>query len=317
VRGHFKPLKLGLELATVVMLVCDSVASNAIKIMEDAGLSVTVKTGLPEDEIVKIIGEYNAMVVRSATKVTAKIIDAATNLKVIARGGVGLDNVDCKAAAAKGITVVNTPSASTNTVAELAIAMIFASARYIAQADAAMKAGRWEKKKFEGTEVSGKTLGIIGAGRIGTCTAEKAMAVGMHVIAFDPMIGLHPNPAIRMASFHEVLAQSDYLSLHVPYDKTKGPLLGAAEFAKMKKGMVLINASRGKVVSESALIEAIRNGTVSQAVIDVWEVEPTENKELAQMEQVVALPHLGASTKEGQLRVGIELALKIVDLLKK
>jgi D-3-phosphoglycerate dehydrogenase len=182
--------------------------------------------------------------------------------------------------------------------------MIFAAARYISQADSAMKAGKWEKKKFEGTEVAGKTLGIIGAGRIGTSTAEKAMAVGMRVVAFDPMIGLHPNPAIRMASMDEVLAQADYLSLHVP-------------FAKMKKGMVLINASRGKVVSEAALVDAIKNGTVSQAVIDVWEVEPTENKELVQMEQVVALPHLGASTKEGQQRVGIEVALKVVEILKK
>ncbi len=298
------------------VLVCDSVAKDAIKIMEDAGFTVEVKTGLPEDEIVKIIGSYNAMIVRSATKVTPKIIEAATNLRVIARGGVGLDNVDCKAAGAKGITVVNTPSASTNTVAEIAIAMIFAAARYIPQADAALKAGRWEKKKFEGTEVAGKTLGIIGAGRIGTSTAEKAMALGMRVVAFDPMIGLHPNPAIRMASFDDVLAQADYLSLHVPYDKSKGALLGSAEFAKVKKGMVLINASRGKVVSETALMEAIRNGTVSQAAIDVWEQEPTENKELAQMEQVIALPHLGASTKEGQQRVGIEVALKVVELLK-
>jgi D-3-phosphoglycerate dehydrogenase len=299
------------------VLVCDAVAKDAIKIMEDAGLTVDVKTGLPEEDIVKIIGQYNAMIVRSATKVTAKIVDAASNLKVVARGGVGLDNVDCKAAAAKGIAVVNTPSASTNTVAELAIAMIFAAARYISQADSAMKAGKWEKKKFEGTEVAGKTLGIIGAGRIGTSTAEKAMAVGMRVVAFDPMIGLHPNPAIRMASMDEVLAQADYLSLHVPFDKSKGPLINATEFAKMKKGMVLINASRGKVVSEAALVDAIKNGTVSQAVIDVWEVEPTENKELVQMEQVVALPHLGASTKEGQQRVGIEVALKVVEILKK
>lgn len=299
------------------VLICDSIAKDAIKIMESAALTVEVKTGLSEDEIIRIIENYDAMVVRSATKVTSKIIDAALNLKVIARGGVGLDNVDSKAATAKGIAVVNTPAASTNTVAELAIAMIFAAARYVAQADAAMKAGRWEKKKFEGTEISGKTLGIIGAGRIGTSTAEKAMALGMRVVAFDPMIGLHPNPAIRMASLDEVLAQADYLSLHVPFDKTKGALIGAAEFAKMKKGMVLINASRGKVVNESALADAIKGGIVAQAVIDVWEVEPTENRELVQMEQVVALPHLGASTKEGQQRVGIEVAMKIVDLLKK
>ncbi len=302
---------------TFKVLVCDSVAKDSIKIMEDAGLSVDVKTGLPEDEIVKIIGGYHAMIVRSATKVTAKILDAATSLKVVARGGVGLDNVDCKTAAAKNITVVNTPSASTNTVAELAIGMIFAAARYIAQADAALKQGRWEKKKYEGTEVAGKTLGVIGAGRIGTCTAEKAMAVGMKVVAFDPMIGLHPNPAIRMASFDDLLSQADYISLHVPYDKAKGALLGANEFAKMKKGVVLINASRGKVVSETALIEAIKSGIVSQAVIDVWEQEPTENKELVAMEQVVALPHLGASTKEGQQRVGIEVALKVVELVKR
>lgn len=302
---------------TLKVLICDAVAKDSIKIMEDAGLCVDVKTGLSEDEIVKIIDGYHAMIVRSATKVTAKILDAATSLKVVARGGVGLDNVDCKAAAAKNITVVNTPSASTNTVAELAIGMIFSAARYISQADAAMKQGRWEKKKYEGTEVSGKTLGVIGAGRIGTCTAEKAMAVGMKVVAFDPMIGLHPNPAIRMVSFDELLAQSDYISLHVPYDKAKGSLLGANEFAKMKKGVVLINASRGKVVSETALIEAIKSGIVAQAIIDVWEKEPTENKELVAMEQVVALPHLGASTKEGQQRVGIEVALKVVELVKK
>jgi D-3-phosphoglycerate dehydrogenase len=298
------------------VLVCDSVAKDAIKIMEDAGLVVDVKTGLPEDEIVKIIADYHGMIVRSATKVTAKIIDAAKGLQVVARGGVGLDNVDCKAAAAKGIKVVNTPSASTNTVAELAVAMIFAAARFIPQADGAMKQGRWEKKKFEGIEVAGKTLGIVGAGRIGTCTAEKAMALGMRVVAFDPMIGLHPNPAIRMVSFDEVLAQADFLSLHVPFDKARGPLLGAAEFARMKKGSVLINASRGKVVSESALMEALKSGQLAQAVVDVWEQEPTDNRELASMEQVIALPHLGASTKEGQQRVGIEVAMRVVELLK-
>jgi D-3-phosphoglycerate dehydrogenase / 2-oxoglutarate reductase len=299
------------------VLVSDSVAKDAIKIMEDKGLTVDVKTGLPEDEIVKIIGEYDAMIVRSATKVTAKIIDAARNLKVIARGGVGVDNIDCVAAEKKGIKVVNTPNASTNSVAELAVGMMFAAARFIAQADASMKKGGWEKKKFEGTELAGKTVGVIGAGRIGTSTAQKALAMGMKVVAYDPMIQKHSNQNIDMLKLDDLLARADYLTLHVPFDKTKGALLGKAEFQKMKKGVIIINASRGKVIDEAALLEAIKNGTVAQAAVDVWAQEPTDNKELVACEQVIALPHLGASTKEGQQRVGTEVAARVVELLKK
>lgn len=297
------------------VLVCDVIARDAIEIMESNNLIVELKLDQSEKDLIAIVADYQAVIVRSATEITSKIIEAAKNLKVIARGGVGLDNVDVKAAVAKGIKVVNTPSASTNTVAELVIGMIFAAARYIPQADASMKSGRWEKNNFEGTEISGKTLGIIGAGRIGTCAAEKAIALGMQVMAVDPSIKLHPNPAIRIVSMDELLAQANYISLHVPYERSFGPLITAKEFAKMKKGVVLINASRGKVVSETALIEALKENVVACAVIDVWEREPTDNTALVAMKQVIALPHLGAASKEAQQRIGLEMAMKIVELL--
>jgi D-3-phosphoglycerate dehydrogenase len=297
------------------VLVCDSIAKDAIKIMEDKGLQVDVKTGQTEDQLCQIIGAYDAAIVRSATKITAKVLDAGTNLKVVARGGVGLDNIDVKTAEKKNIKVVNTPEASTNSVAELAVGLMLSAARFIPQADASLKKGQWEKKKYEGHEIAGKTLALIGAGRIGAMTGEKAMALGMKVVAYDPFIQKHSNPRISMMSLDDCLREADYISLHIPYDKAKGPTLTKHEFAKMKKGVFLVNCARGGTVCEDGLLMALNDGTVAVAAVDVWAKEPTDNATLANHERVIALPHLGASTHEGQARVGGAVAQRIVDAL--
>jgi D-3-phosphoglycerate dehydrogenase len=300
---------------TVKVLICDSVSKDTIKTMEDKGLQVDVKTGQTEEQLCQIIGDYEAAVVRSSTKITAKVIDAGKKLKVVARGGVGLDNIDVKYAEQKGIKVVNTPEAATNSVAELAVGLMLTAARFIPQADASMKAGQWEKKKFEGFEVSGKTLGLIGAGRIGAMTGEKAIALGMKVVAFDPFIQKHQNPRIKMVSMDELLKESDHISLHIPYDKAKGPTITKNEFAKMKKGVILVNCARGGTVCEEGLLMALNEGIVAVAAVDVWAKEPTENRTLASHERVIALPHLGASTHEGQARVGGAVAQRVIDAL--
>jgi len=299
------------------VLVCDPVAKEAVKKMEDGGLTVDVKTEMSPEELLSTVADYEAMVVRSATKVTADVIAAGKNLKVIARGGVGLDNIDQEAAKAKGITVVNTPAASSVSVAELAMAHMLAISRFIPQANASMTAGKWEKKKFKGVELFKKTLGVIGIGRIGQEVAKRALGFEMKVLAYDPYLtqdklgGLD----VELVGLDQLLAEADYITLHMPHTDETHYLLGDAEFAKMKDGVRIVNCARGGVVKESALLQAMNSSKVAFAALDVFESEPVTGNEFTSLPNVSLTPHVGASTSDGQFRVGIEVAEKLIDLL--
>jgi len=300
------------------VLICDPVDEKSVEAMKEIpGVEVDVKTGMTPDELKSCVGDYNIIVVRSATKVTADVIEHCKNMKLILRGGVGLDNIDQEAAAKAGIKVDNTPAASSISVAELAFGQMLALARHISQADASMKSRKWEKKKFKGTELYQKTLGIIGIGRIGQELARRALAFDMDVLAYDIIIDRINLPAgIQKATFDELLAKSDYISLHVPFDKEKGALLSSAEFAKMKDGVILVNCSRGGVVDEKALADALKSGKVKAAAVDVFAKEPPEDDNpLYGFDNVILSPHIGASTAEGQARVGSELVEKIKEFV--
>ena len=310
--------KKKLEVDTKV-LVCDKISSESIEKMRSSGLTLDIKLGLSESELMGIVSEYDALIVRSSTKVTSSVINASSRLKLIVRGGVGVDNIDIGSAEKKNITVMNTPDASTNSVAELSLALILSLSRFIPQADSSMKKMLWEKKNLMGTEIKGKTLGILGAGRIGFCLASKALALGMNVIAVD-----HPeaNPSfreagIKMMSLKEVLQESDYVSIHVPFKKGTTPIIGRKELSYMKPSACILNMARGGAIDESALLEALNDNKISGAALDVWYDEPSSNEELITHKRVIALPHLGASTKEGQARVSSSVAKKTIDFFSK
>lgn len=298
------------------VLVCDSIAKSAIEKMRQAGLQVDEKTGMTPEELVAVVGGYEAMVVRSATKVKKNIVEAAKNMKVIVRGGVGVDNIDAEAAKASGIEVKNTPAASSASVAELAIGLMFACARRIPQATASMKAHKWEKKLFEGTELNGKTLGIMGIGRIGREVAKRAAALGMKVLAYDAFPPQAPVSDVTMVSMEELLRNADYITMHIPAAKD-GAVVGKPQFAMMKKGVAIINAARGGVVCEQALLEALNDGTVAAAALDVFATEPAENWPLIDHPNVILTPHIGASTREAQDRIGGEVADILIDWSRK
>ncbi len=300
------------------VLVSDTLAQEGIEIFKKAkGIEVDVKTGLTPDELRSIINSYDGLAIRSATEVTSDIINAAENLKVIGRAGIGLDNVDVGSASKRGIVVMNTPGGNTNTTAEHAITMMLSLARRVPQATMSMKEGKWEKKKFMGYEIFNKTLGIIGTGRVGTIVAQRAMGLRMNVIAYDPFIS--PEAAeklgIILVSFEELLEKSDFISVHTPLtDETKG-LINTEVIAKMKDGVFIINCARGGIVEEKALYNALKAGKVAGAALDVFEEEPTRNKKLLALENVICTPHLGASTDEAQRNVAISVAEQIVDFL--
>jgi len=287
------------------LLICDSVAASAIEAMRAAGVDVDVRDDVTPEALADIIGDYAGVVVRSRTKVRAPLIDKASKLRVIMRGGVGLDNIDVVYAQSKGIDVRNTALASSNAVAELALGMMFALARRIAEADASMKAGRWDKKLFKGAEVAGKTLGIIGYGRIGRLLGEKARALGMKVLAYDPYIQ-HED----IVSLDTLLQSADYVSLHLPHTAETHHLLSNKQLAMMKRGACVVQASRGGTVDEAALYEALVSRHLAGAALDVFAEEPPQNdllKKLVALPQVVATPHIGAATVEAQDRIGDEL----------
>ena len=302
------------------ILISDPVAPEAVKTMEQAGHQVDVKTELTPEDLLATIPEYDAIVVRSATKVTAAVIQAGTNLKVIARGGIGLDNIDVKEAEARGIEVVNTPAASSISVAELAIGHMFAVSRKIGFAHTNLREGNWVKKKCKGVELYGKNLGVIGAGRIGREVMKRAIALGMKVLATDPdesVLPLLQEMNVPLVALEELLPQSDYITLHLPLIPSTKNLLDTKEFGVMKKGVILINASRGGVVNEQALIKALEEGKVAGAGVDVFEKEPVDAENpLLHFDNVVLTPHVGASTVEGQFRVGMEVAQKVIEKLK-
>jgi D-3-phosphoglycerate dehydrogenase len=296
------------------VLISDPIAKEGVDLLKKSGLEVVEKAGLPPEELVKVIPEYHAIIVRSATKVTKEIIEAGKNLKVIGRAGVGLDNVDKDAAKAKGIKVVNTPAATSISVAELALGMMLGAARMIPQATASTKAGKWEKKKFHGFELYGKTLGIIGIGRIGMELAKRAQAMGMDIMAYDPYV--KTCEFAKLVSLDELLKKADYISLHIPKTNETANILNKAAFDKMKKGVAIINCARGGVVDEEALYDAIMAGTVRVAALDVFATEPAKDHKLFGLEQIIATPHIGAQTEEGQGRAGVQIAELVRDALK-
>lgn len=303
------------------ILVCDKISDEGIKLfnLED-DFEVDVKIGLKEDELVKIIPLYDAMIVRSATKVTRKIIEAAERLKVIGRAGTGVDNIDVEAATEKGIIVMNTPGANTVAAAEHAISMLMAIARKIPQADASMKQGKWEKKKFMGTEIRDKVLGIIGIGRIGSYVAKMAQGLNMEVIAYDPYISEDAarSLGVRLVSLDELLESSDFISIHTPLTPETKYMIDKEALMKMKPTAYLINCARGGIVKEDDLCEVLSAGRIAGAALDVFEEEPLPpGHPLTKLDNVVLTPHIGASTREAQEVVAIAIAQQIIDYFKR
>ena len=299
------------------ILITDKTENEVIQKLKDAGHDVTFNE-MDAATLLKEISKYNALMVRSRTKVVTDVVNAGAkgNLKVIGRAGIGVDNIDIQTAAKNSIKVVNAPTGSTESVAELAFGMMIAASRLIPQADHSMKQGLWEKKTFKGVELSGKTLGIIGIGRIGTELAKRAMAFNMKVVAFDKFITKSPMPKISLVSLDKLLKESDYISLHIPFVKEEGATIKEPDFEKMKDGVIIINCARGGVVDEQALLKYLNSGKVRATGLDVYATEPPTFKELVNHPKVVCTPHIGASTKEGQLRAGMicaEQMLKTLD----
>lgn len=289
------------------VLVCDSISAKAVERMRQAGLEVDVNDKITPEELLQVIGRYDAMVVRSRTKVRKAVLDAATQLKVVVRGGVGVDNIDVDYAKAKGVKILNTPGASTQAVAELSIAYLFAMARPIVQATASMREGQWEKSRFEGIELAGKVLGIVGMGRIGGAVAQRAAALGMQVLGYDSLPVKAP-PDVQMMALDELLAKADFLSLHIPLTESSRHMVNAEFIGKMKKGVRIVDCARGGVIDESALYDAIVAGHVAAVALDVFEAEPPTDRKLFELPQVIGSPHIGAGTKEATARIGDEVA---------
>jgi D-3-phosphoglycerate dehydrogenase len=291
------------------LIICDPLAPAATEAMRAAGIKVDVRDDITPEDLAAVIADYDAMVVRSRTKVRQSLIDKAANLKLIIRGGVGLDNIDVAYARSKGIEVRNTPAASSNSVAELTLGYLFALARQIPQVTASMKNCRWEKKTFsKGAELAGKTLGLIGCGRIGSLVARKAIFLDMDVL-FHCLPPFPDLPDAHNVSLDELLRRSDFISLHVPYTEETHFILCQEEFAKMKDGVYIVNCGRGVTVNEDALYDAIVSGKVAGAALDVFHDEKEDcGKRLMELPQVIGSPHVGAGTVEAKKRVGEEVA---------
>src|SRR3984885_3951079 len=302
------------------IMICDPISPKGIALFEQcAQFKVTVlKTRVPEAELLPMVADVEAMVVRSETKITRKVIEAAPKLRVVGRAGVGVDNVDVDAATQRGIVVMNTPSGNTISTAELTFSMLMSLARKIPQAHASMKAGEWNRKAFSGVELYNKTLGILGMGRIGTEVARRAIVFGMRVLAYDPYLTLSRANALQveLVELDEIFARCDFITVHMPMtEETKG-MINAAAFAKMKTGVRVLNCARGGIINETDLCEAVKSGKVAGAALDVYEVEPLPKEfPLRDLPQVIMTPHLGASTEEAQENVGIEVAEAITDYL--
>ena len=299
------------------ILISDKSSPSCAAVLREAGHTVDEKFGLAPDELMSIIGEYDGLIVRSATKVTAEVIKAAKNMKVIGRAGSGVDNIDVKAAVENDIIVMNTPGANTNAVVELTLAYMLGLGRHLYTASATMKDGKWEKKALAGTEVQGKTLGVIGYGKIGRQVAIKSRCLGMEVICFDPYVGreIIDQFGVRLvADLDELLHNADIISIHVPKSPETSNFISAKEFAKMKKGVYFINCARGGIVNEADLIKALDDGIVAAAGVDVYSTEPPTDLNLAKHPGVMCTPHIGASTKEAQENVGTQIAGQFVDM---
>jgi D-3-phosphoglycerate dehydrogenase / 2-oxoglutarate reductase len=301
------------------VLISDNLGDTGVQIFKAEGLNVDVKTGLTTEALKEIIGEYEGLVIRSATKVTADLLEAATNLKVVGRAGIGLDNVDIPAATKKGVVVMNTPGGNVVTTAEHAIAMMMAAARNIPQGTMTLKAGRWDKKYLQGRELTGKTLGIIGFGKIGSVVADRARGLKMRVVIHDPVIqpDVISTLGFESVTLEELYNQSDFITIHVPKSPNTANMISQKAFEMMKEGVMLINCARGGIVDEGALYDALKSGKVARAALDVFEVEPPAGDHpLLTLENVIATPHLGASTLEAQTNVAVAVANQIVAFLK-
>ena len=300
------------------VIVTDKLANEGINLLKEAGYEVKEGWDIPKEELPKIIGEYDAIVIRSATKVKGELLEAAKNLKVVGRAGIGLDNVDLDKCKERGIIVRNTPNATTDTVAELALAYMFALARPIVKATTTLKEGKWAKKELEGTELLGKTLGIVGCGRIGSALARKCHAIGMKVVGCD-VVEIH-EACVDQCEMEDVFTQADYISLHLPLLPDTKHIINKDTIAKMKDGVCIINCARGGTLDEQALYDAIKSGKVRGAALDVWEKEPIEleaSKKLLELDEVIGSPHIGAQTNEGQERAGVQVAEAVIEELKK
>jgi D-3-phosphoglycerate dehydrogenase len=299
------------------VLISDNLSETGVAILKKAGIEVEFRSKTSVEEIEKMIGDYDALIIRSATKVTAGLLEKAAKLKVVGRAGSGLDNVDIPAATKKGVVVMNTPGGNTVTTAEHTIGMIFACARMIPQAYSSLKAGKWEKKKFEGVELYDKTLGVVGLGAIGGVVANRAIGLGMKILAYDPFISQEKakSMGIELADLPAIYRRSDFITIHTPKTKETANLINKDSIAQMKDGVRIINCARGGIVNEQDLYEALKSGKVGAAAFDVFEKEPPENHPLLSLDNFIATPHLGASTQEAQENVAVAIAEQIVDYL--
>ena len=301
------------------VLISDSLSQAAVQIFRDRGIDVDFMPdlGKDKDKLAEVIGQYDGLAIRSATKATEKLIAQATNLKVIGRAGIGTDNVDKEAASKAGIIVMNTPFGNMITTAEHAIAMMFAVARQIPEASASTHAGKWEKSKFMGVELTGKTLGVIGAGNIGGIVCDRARALKMKVVAFDPYLGEEKadKMGVEKVELDELFARADFITLHVPFTDQTANILSRENIAKLKKGVRIINCARGGLVDEDALADALKSGHVAGAAFDVFKTEPATDSPLFNLPNVVVTPHLGAATTEAQENVALQVAEQMSDYL--
>ena len=299
------------------ILLTDGLEENGVSVLRQSA-QVDDRPGISADELLTIIGDYDALIVRGRTKVTQAVLDAGKNLKVVGRSGVGVDNIDLKAAKGCGVAVVNAPVATTLAVAELTFGMMLGMVREIPRADASMKAGKWLKKELEGSELYGKTLGIIGYGRIGAAVGRRAAAFDMKVVAYDPLLSAEQirERGADPASLDEVYQQADLITVHVPLtDQTHG-MLGSEAFGKMKKGVRIVCAARGGVIDESALLAALESGQVAGAALDVFATEPPGDSALVKHARVIATPHVGAQTVEAQQRAAADISAEVLAALR-
>jgi len=296
---------------TFKVLICDKIADEGIRLLEEKGYEVMKAWDMPKDELPKIVGQYDAIVVRSATQVKGNLIVNAKNAKVIGRAGIGLDNIDMVKAKEMGITVVNTPQASATSVAELAIGHLLALTRGIVKGTVTLREGNWAKKQLEGIEVYGKTLGLIGYGNIAKIVEKLALALGMKVVVVRSRV------YDRFVSLEEMLPKADFISIHIPLTPQTKHMLSKREFNMMKDGVMVIDCSRGGVVDQEALYQALVSGKVKAAAVDVFEEEPPGKHKLLTLENVYATPHIGAQTEEAQLRAGVQVAERVIEELEK
>ncbi|MDX6751070.1 phosphoglycerate dehydrogenase [Geminicoccaceae bacterium 1502E] len=299
------------------VLIADKLSPAAVRIFEERGLEVDVKPGLSRDELVGIIGDYDGLAIRSATKVTPEVLAAATRLKVVGRAGIGVDNIDVEAATQRGVVVMNTPFGNSVTTAEHAISLMLALCRQIPAADRSTRAGKWEKSRFMGVELMGKTLGLIGCGNIGSIVADRAQGLKMKVIAYDPFLG--PERArdlgIEKVELDELVARADMISLHTPLTEQTRNILSRERLERTRKGVRIVNCARGGLVDEQAVADLVRSGHIAGAAFDVFTVEPAKESPLFEVDDVVVTPHLGASTDEAQENVALQVAEQISDYL--